>query len=43
MVQQLGAENGFDVEIWDPNLSRARAGRRRPAFADDSPFLDLTS
>ena len=31
MFQKLGAENGFDVDIWDPPLSTSRAGRLPPA------------
>ena len=30
MFQQLGAANGFDVDIWDPKRARARVARPRP-------------
>ncbi len=42
MVQKLGAENGFDVEIWDPNINQG-PGRQAPAGVSlpTSPFLDL--
>ena len=44
MIQQLGAENGFDVEIWDPNIN-ASPGRQAPAGVSlaTSPFLDLAT
>ena len=42
MFQKLGAENGFDVEIWDPNINQG-PGRQAPAGVSltTSPFLDL--
>ena len=42
MFQQLGAENGFDVDIWDPNINGS-PGRQAPAGVSlpTSPFLDL--
>ena len=27
MFQKLGAENGFDVDIWDPNINQGPVGR----------------
>jgi type 1 glutamine amidotransferase len=41
MIQHLG-ENGFDVEIWDPNINQG-PGRQAPAGVSlpTSPFLDL--
>ena len=41
MFQQLGMTNGFDVEIWDPNIG-ASPGRQAPAGVSlpTSPFLD---
>ncbi|MGH3372851.1 MAG: ThuA domain-containing protein, partial [Nocardioidaceae bacterium] len=43
MVQQLGAANGFDVEIWDPNLGLG-PGRQAPAgvVLTENPLLDLS-
>jgi type 1 glutamine amidotransferase len=42
MIQQLGEQHGFDVEIWDPNIGAA-PGRQAPADVSlpTSPFLDL--
>ena len=42
MFQQLGAANGFDVDIWDPNINGS-PGRQAPAGVSlpTSPFLDL--
>jgi type 1 glutamine amidotransferase len=42
MIQQLGKENGFDVDIWDPNIN-ASPGRQAPAGVSlaTSPFMDL--
>ena len=44
MIQQLGDANGFDVEIWDPNIG-ASPGRQAPAGVSlaTSPFLDLAT
>ena len=44
MFQQLGAENGFDVDIWDPNINGS-PGRQAPAGVSlaTSPFLDLAT
>ena len=44
MFQQLGAENGFDVDIWDPNIDGS-PGRQAPAGVSlpTSPFLDLAT
>ena len=44
MIQKLGAENGFDVDIWDPNINGS-PGRQAPAGVSltTSPFLDLTT
>ena len=44
MIQQLGAENGFDVEIWDPNINQG-PGRQAPAGVSlaTSPFMDLAT
>ncbi|WP_028064125.1 ThuA domain-containing protein [Solirubrobacter soli] len=44
MIQQLGATNGFDVEIWDPNIN-ASPGRQAPAGVSlaTSPFMDLAT
>src|SRR3954454_7930854 len=41
MVQQLGMQNGFDVDIWDPNIGGG-PGRQTPAGVSlaTSPFLD---
>ncbi|RKQ87265.1 trehalose utilization protein [Solirubrobacter pauli] len=41
MFQELGTTNGFDVEIWDPNIG-ASPGRQAPAGVSlpTSPFLD---
>ena len=40
LVQELGAENGFDVEIWDPNIG-ASPGRQAPIDVSlpESPLL----
>ena len=42
LVQALGADNGFDVDIWDPNIN-ASPGRQAPPGVSllASPFLDL--
>ncbi|MDA0182236.1 ThuA domain-containing protein [Solirubrobacter phytolaccae] len=42
MIQQLGEQHGFDVEIWDPNIA-ASPGRQAPAGVSlpTSPFMDL--
>ena len=44
MIQQLGAQNGFDVDIWDPNINGS-PGRQAPAGVSltTSPFLDLNT
>ena len=44
MFQKLGAENGFDVDIWDPNIDGS-PGRQAPAGVSlaTSPFLDLAT
>ena len=44
MFQQLGAANGFDVDIWDPNIGSS-PGRQAPAGVSlaTSPFLDLAT
>jgi type 1 glutamine amidotransferase len=44
MFQQLGALNGFDVEIWDPNIGGS-PGRQSPPGVSlaTSPFLDLAT
>ena len=44
MFQKLGAENGFDVEIWDPNINGS-PGRQAPPGVSlaTSPFLDLAT
>jgi type 1 glutamine amidotransferase len=44
MFQKLGAENGFDVDIYDPNIN-AGPGRQAPAGVSltTSPFLDLAT
>ena len=44
MIQQLGAANGFDVDIWDPNINGS-PGRQTPAGVSltTSPFLDLNT
>jgi type 1 glutamine amidotransferase len=41
MFQKLGAENGFDVDIWDPNINQG-PGRQAPVGVSlaTSPFLD---
>src|SRR4051794_1468175 len=41
MIQQLGQQNGFDVDIWDPNINGS-PGRQTPAGVSlaTSPFLD---
>ena len=42
LVQELGAGNGFDVEIWDPNIG-ATPGRQAPIDVSlpESPFLHM--
>ena len=44
MFQKLGAENGFDVDIWDPNINQS-PGRQAPAGVSlpTSPLLDLAA
>ncbi len=44
MFQQLGSANGFDVDIWDPNINGS-PGRQAPAGVSlaASPFLDLNT
>ena len=44
MFQKLGAENGFDVDIYDPNINGS-PGRQAPAGVSlaTSPFLDLAT
>ena len=44
MFQKLGAENGFDVDIWDPPASTS-PGRQAPAGVSltTNPFLDLAT
>ena len=44
MFQQLGAEHGFDVDIWDPNINGS-PGRQAPAGVSlaTSPLLDLAT
>jgi type 1 glutamine amidotransferase len=44
MFQKLGAENGFDVDIWDPNINGS-PGRQAPPGVSlaTSPFLDLAT
>ena len=42
LIQELGAENGFDVEIWDPNIG-ASPGRQAPIDVSlpVSPLLNM--
>jgi type 1 glutamine amidotransferase len=42
MIQQLGARNSFDVDIWDPNINQG-PGRQAPADVSlvANPFMDL--
>jgi type 1 glutamine amidotransferase len=42
MIQELGTENGFDVQIWDPNINQG-PGRQAPAGVSlvANPFMDL--
>ena len=42
LVQKLGAENGFDVEVWDPNIGSS-PGRQAPIDVSlpESPFLHM--
>jgi type 1 glutamine amidotransferase len=44
MFQKLGAENGFDVEIWDPPASTS-PGRQAPPGVSltTNPYLDLAT
>ena len=44
MFQQLGAANGFDVDVWDPNINGS-PGRQAPAGVSltANPFLDLAT
>ena len=41
MFQQLGAANGFDVDVWDPQAATS-PGRQAPAGVSliDNPYLD---
>lgn len=46
MIQQLGRDNGFDVDIWDPSTGAGTApGRAAPAGVSlaTSPFADLAT
>jgi type 1 glutamine amidotransferase len=45
MVQKLGQDNGFDVDIWDPTGAGNSPGRAAPAGVSlaTSPFLDLAT
>ncbi len=42
MIQDMGAKNSFDVDIWDPNINGS-PGRQAPAGVSlvANPFLDL--
>jgi type 1 glutamine amidotransferase len=42
LIQDLGTENGFDVEVWDPNIN-ATPGRQAPLDVSlpTSPFMNL--
>ena len=42
LIQKLGMENGFDVEIWDPNINQG-PGRQAPpdVTLPTSPFMNL--
>jgi type 1 glutamine amidotransferase len=42
LIQDLGARNSFDVDIWDPNINGS-PGRQAPAGVSlvANPFLDL--
>ena len=42
LIQDLGIENGFDVEVWDPNIN-ATPGRQAPPEVSlpTSPFMNL--
>jgi type 1 glutamine amidotransferase len=42
LIQELGLENNFDVDVWDPNIG-ATPGRQAPAGVSltASPFMDL--
>jgi type 1 glutamine amidotransferase len=42
MIQDLGARNRFDVDIWDPNINQG-PGRQAPADVSlvANPFMDL--
>jgi type 1 glutamine amidotransferase len=44
MIQDLGAKNGFDVDVWDPNIGGS-PGRQAPPGVSlaTSPFLDLNT
>ena len=42
MVQQLGQQHGFNVEIWDPNLGQGPGQQAPPGTSlTESPLLDL--
>jgi type 1 glutamine amidotransferase len=45
MIQKLGQDNGFDVDIWDPPGAGTSPGRAVPAGVSltTSPFLDLAT
>src|SRR5919109_434746 len=42
LIQELGTENAFDVDVWDPNIG-ASPGRQAPAGVSlpTSPFMNL--
>ena len=42
LIQELGLENNFDVDVWDPNIG-ATPGRQAPAGVSltESPFMNL--
>jgi type 1 glutamine amidotransferase len=42
LIQELGNENAFDVDVWDPNIG-ASPGRQAPAGVSlpTSPFMNL--
>ena len=44
MIQKMGQENGFDVDVWDPAIGGS-PGRQAPAGVSlaTSPFLDLAT
>jgi type 1 glutamine amidotransferase len=45
MIQKLGQDNGFDVDIWDPTGGGTSPGRAAPAGVSltTSPFADLAT